>query len=86
MYSVVYFIHGYSRQIVEQCPEVELPHYIRSVFEFLTPIGLIPFVFKISESEVLDIVHTLYNGPMTLAMRHWESWQLIHQRNLIWHS
>lgn len=48
------FIHGYSRQIVEQCPEVELPHYIRSVFEFLTPIGLIPFVFKISESEVLE--------------------------------
>jgi len=47
-------IHGYSRQIVEQCPEIELPHYIRSVYEFLTPIGLIPFVFKISESEVME--------------------------------
>ena len=48
--------HGYSRQIVEQCPDIELPHYIRSVFEFLTPIGLIPFVFKISESNVVERV------------------------------
>lgn len=48
------FIHGYSRQIVEMCPDIELLHYIRSVFEFLTPIGLIPFVFKISESGVME--------------------------------
>lgn len=44
----------YSKQIMQKCSDEELLHYIRSGFDFLTPNGLIPFVSKISESDVME--------------------------------
>lgn len=44
----------YSKQIMQKCSDEELLHYIRYGFEFLTPNGLIPFVSKISESDVME--------------------------------
>lgn len=44
----------YSKQIMQQFPDKELLHYIRYGFDFLTPIGLIPFVSKDSESDVME--------------------------------
>ena len=44
----------YSKQIMQNCSDEELLHYIRYGFEFLTPNGLIPFVSKISESDVME--------------------------------
>jgi len=44
----------YSKRLIKQCPDEELLHYIRYIFDFLTPLGLIPFVLKISESDVLE--------------------------------
>lgn len=44
----------YSKQIMQKCSDEELLHYMRYGFEFLTPNGLIPFVSKISESDVME--------------------------------
>lgn len=44
----------YSKQIICKFPIEELPHYIRFAFGFLTQNGLIPFIFKNSESEVME--------------------------------
>ena len=44
----------YSKQVIKNCSDEDLIHYFRYVFEFLTPNGLIPFVSKVSESDVME--------------------------------
>lgn len=50
------YVLYYSKDIIRKFPIEELLHYIRYTFEFLTKNGLIPFIFKISESEVMERV------------------------------
>lgn len=51
-----HYVLYYSKHIIRKFPLEELPHYIRYAFEFLTQNGLISFIFKISESEVMERV------------------------------
>lgn len=51
-----HYVLYYSKHIIRKFPIEEIPHYIRYAFEFLTQNGLISFIFKISESEVMERV------------------------------
>lgn len=66
----------YSRPKMVACSDEELLHYIRYVFDFLTPIGLIPFVAKMSEADVMERLMGLsgkYAYPVNMAFRYYEA-------------
>ena len=66
----------YSRPKMLACSDEELFHYIRYVFDFLTPNGLIPFVAKISEADVMERLMGLtgkYAYPVNMAFRYNEA-------------
>ena len=66
----------YSRQKMVACSDEELLHYIRYVFDFLTPNGLIPFIAKISEADVMERLMGLtgkYAYPVNMAFRYYEA-------------
>jgi len=66
----------YSRQKMVACSDEELLHYIRYVFDFLTPNGLIPFVAKMSEADIMERLMGLtgkYAYPVNMAFRYYEA-------------
>jgi len=66
----------YSRPKMLACSDEDLLHYIRYVFDFLTPNGLIPFVAKMSEVDVMERLMGLsgkYAYPVNMAFRYYEA-------------
>ena len=66
----------YSIQKMVACSDEELLHYIRYVFDFLTPNGLIPFVAKKSEADALERLMGLtgkYAYPVNMVFRYYEA-------------
>lgn len=66
----------YSRPRMLECSDEELLHYLRYVFDFLTPNGLIPFIAKMSEADVMERLMGLtgkYAYPVNMAFRYYEA-------------